>query len=223
MCNVNSIIFGATILKKDEVEGKRVIEVGSYDVNGSLRPILESWKPIEYVGIDIEPGPGVDIICPAENIVTQFGEERFDLVVSSSSLEHIKDWRAAISNMKNVCKPNGIILIIVPSDWPYHSYPNDFWRYGKGDIENIFSDSDILILREDQEKPSLVYAKIRKPEEFKERDLSEYELYSVIVNKRIKDINNYNYNSIIKKMMIRDKIKTITLKLCSKFLSFFFR
>lgn len=110
MCDANCIIFGATNLTKAEVEGKKIIEVGSYDVNGSLRPIVENWNPAEYIGVDIEHGPGVDIICPAENLVEKFGINKFDLVISTCALEHIKNWGEAISNIKNICKPNGVIL-----------------------------------------------------------------------------------------------------------------
>ena len=66
MCNASGIVFGATALTPADVEGKRVIEVGAYDVNGSLRPVLTGWKPAEYMGVDIAEGPGVDVICPVE-------------------------------------------------------------------------------------------------------------------------------------------------------------
>jgi len=219
MCNAQCIIFGATILKKDEVEGKRVIEVGSSDVNGSLRPILESWNPAEYVGIDIEPGPGVDLICPADQLLEKFGQDSFDVVLSTCVLEHIKDWRGAISNMKKVCKPNGILLVIVPSDWPFHAFPHDYWRFAKEDIENIFSDSEILVLTKDKEKPSLVYTKVRKPENFSERDLSGYQLYSIILNKKKEDITEDEYNEFLRRMVLMDKIRTNALRLVEKVLA----
>ena len=53
-----------------EFEGKRVLEIGSRYVNGSVRPLIERFcKPREYIGIDIEPGRYVDIVLPAEEIV----------------------------------------------------------------------------------------------------------------------------------------------------------
>lgn len=96
MCNEMCIIFGATNLTKEEVEGKKIIEVGSYDMNASLRPIIESWTPAEYVGVDIKKGPGVDIVCGAEDIIERFGKESFDIVISTELLEHVKDWRKVI-------------------------------------------------------------------------------------------------------------------------------
>ncbi len=39
MCNKSCIDFGEKALKKIKIKDKKVLEVGSYDVNGSFRPI----------------------------------------------------------------------------------------------------------------------------------------------------------------------------------------
>jgi SAM-dependent methyltransferase len=214
MCNVDCIRWAAKNLTKADIKGKAVIEVGSYDVNGSLRYIVELLEPAEYMGTDIMKGPGVDIICPSENLVEMFGKESFDVVISTCTLEHTKNWKKAISNIKNVCKPNGIILIIVPSVWRFHAYPYDFWRYKKEDIENIFSDCDILILQEDPQPPSLVYVKIRKTHKFKEKDLKDYKLYSIIVNKRVSEIHDEDFQSFyFRRLTFRNKISSIIKKI----------
>lgn len=111
MCNANGIIFGVRNFKKEEINGKKIIEVGSCNIDGSLRDIFEDWNPAEYIGLDIIDGSGVDIICRAENLLEKFGKEIFDIVISTELLEHIRNWRKAISNIKNICRPNGIILI----------------------------------------------------------------------------------------------------------------
>ncbi len=223
MCNVDCIKWGAKNITEQEIKGKRVIEVGSYDVNGSLRYIFELLKPAEYIGIDIVEGPGVDMICSADNLVQKFGQESFDVVISTCALEHIKNWKEAVSNIKRICKPNGIILIIVPSDWPFHEYPYDFWRYKKEDIINIFSDCDILILEEDSTatslvylngKKTLVYAKVRKPGKFIEKDLSKYQLYSVITNKRTKEIYDKDFqNFYFRSLVFKNKISNALLRI----------
>ncbi len=216
MCNVNCIRWGAKNLTKEEVRGKMVIEVGSYDVNGSLRYVVELLEPLQYIGTDITEGVGVDIVCSAENLVQRFGKESFDVVISTCTLEHIKDWRAAISNIKTICKPNGIILIIVPSYWSFHAYPYDFWRYKKDDIKNIFSDCEILALEEDSQTPTLVYAKVKKPDKFFEKDLSGIELYSIITNKRVREIREEDFLSFyFKRLVVKNKIKDIILKIIS--------
>lgn len=186
MCNTNCYRWASRHLVDEDIRGKKVIEVGAYDVNGSLRYQVELLKPAAYVGTDISSGPGVDVVCPAEKTVGHFGRESFDAVVSTCVLEHTQEWQAVVSNIKNLCKPGGVILLIVPSDWPYHGFPYDFWRYQKADIQEIFSDCRIETLEEDKRRPSLVYAKIRKPQDFTEKDLSSYALYSIVTGNRIK-------------------------------------
>jgi hypothetical protein len=57
MCNVAVIEFFIESVEREEFEGKRVLEVGSKYINGSVRPLIERFcSPKEYVGVDIEPG-----------------------------------------------------------------------------------------------------------------------------------------------------------------------
>jgi SAM-dependent methyltransferase len=188
ICNTECIIFAARSLTSEEIRGKRIIEIGSKDVNGGLRSILEAWGSQEYIGTDIVEGPGVDVICDGENLVARFGENSFDVVVSTEVLEHVRNWRKVISNMKRLCKPGGIVLITTRSiGFPYHSYPHDFWRFELADIREIFSDCEIRKL--EKESTGLgVYAKVRKPEMFVERDLLPISLHSIVVNRRVEDI-----------------------------------
>jgi hypothetical protein len=97
-------------IKPAEFKGKRVIEVGSKYVNGSVRPLIENFcSPMEYIGIDIEAGKFVDIILPAEKLVEYFGPESFNVVISTETLEHVQNWRLVINNMKSVLKRGGYI------------------------------------------------------------------------------------------------------------------
>jgi len=210
MCNVDCFKWLARNITEEEVRGKKIIEAGSYDVNGSLRYVLQLLKPAEYVGADIRPGPGVDIICPSENLANKFGRESFDIVISTNTLEHIRKWKDAVSNIKNICKRDGIILIIVPSRWPFHEYPSDFWRYGMEDMRRIFSDCRILALEEDSHPPSLVYAKIRKTAGFVEDDLSKFRLHSVVTNGRKKELHERDFHTVyFKTLVLRNRIKNI--------------
>lgn len=184
MCNVSGIVFGTVNLSREEVEGKKVIEVGSGDVNGSLRPIIESWKPALYVGVDVQHYPGVDVVCNVADIVKEFGEEVFDIVVSTELLEHVRDWRKAISNMKRVCNPGGVLIITTRSyGFGYHGFPYDFWRYEVEDMRAIFADCDILALERDKEMPG-VFLKARKPAAMVETDTRGYDLYCILTGKK---------------------------------------
>jgi SAM-dependent methyltransferase len=202
MCSISCIEFVAKTLSKEEVTGKRIIEVGSYDVNGSCRKLIEFWRPAQYIGVDIQKGPGVDVICNAENLVEKFGKESFDIVVSTEMLEHVRDWRKVISNIKNICKLGGRILITTRSyGMGGHGFPYDFWRYEIEDMKEIFSDCKTLSLERDYSGPG-VFIKLKKPNEFAEKDLSNYKLFCIVSNMRVKEITNEDlhareYNSAI--------------------------
>jgi SAM-dependent methyltransferase len=136
--------------KTNEIENKKVLEVGSYDVNGSFRSIIEPLNPSEYIGIDIAPGPGVDRICDIKDICTEFGTNVFDIVVCTEVIEHVEDWRTAIINLMKITKKNGFILLTSRSKgFGVHDYPGDFWRYEIEDIEYIFKHWEILKLEKD--------------------------------------------------------------------------
>ena len=97
-------------IKSEELKGKRILEVGSKYLNGSVRPLIENFCSImEYVGVDIEAGKFVDVVLPAEKLVEYFGPESFDVVISTELLEHVQNWRLVINNMKSVLKRGGYI------------------------------------------------------------------------------------------------------------------
>ncbi len=190
MATARCILFGVKTLARAEVAGKRVLEVGARDVNGSLRPFVESLDPAEYVGVDIERGPGVDRVCRIEDLVGTFGENAFDLVISTETLEHVRDWRAAVSNLKRVCREGGVMLLTTRSfGFVYHGYPHDFWRYEPDDIRAIFSDMEVIELERDAPRAPGVFVKVRKPRTFRERDLLGLRLYSMVERRRILNVD----------------------------------
>jgi SAM-dependent methyltransferase len=184
MCTSGCIKFGKQTLTEADIKGKRVIEIGSYDVNGSLRPFVQSLNPAEYIGVDVEEGYGVDIVCDAGAVRDKFGDDSFDVVISTELMEHILDWRKVISDMKRICRPGGVILITTRSfGFAYHGWPYDFWRFEVPDMEQIFSDFSIENVERESPYPG-VFIKARKPAAFLEKDLSSYELFSIVTGKR---------------------------------------
>jgi len=185
MCTKACLDFVRANLQAAEVKGRSVIEVGSRDVNGSVGPVVRQFQPASYMGVDAIDGPGVDEICDASELVERFGPERFDVLISTEMLEHVRDWRTVVGQFKRVMKRDGILLITTRSQgFPYHEFPHDFWRYECSDIRTLFSDFKIEKLEKDQASPGVLF-KARKPADFRENDMSGHELYSVIVNARV--------------------------------------
>jgi SAM-dependent methyltransferase len=173
----------------EHFRGKRVLEVGSRYVNGSVRPMIQRFlDPKEYIGIDLEPGKYVDLVLPAEKIVEKFGEESFDTIVSTEVPEHVYNWRLVISQLKRALKPGGFLYITTRSrGFPFHSYPYDYWRYEARDMIAIFKDFKIYKIKRDPEAPG-VFIIAQKPMRWTLAELNEIELYSMILRRRTKKI-----------------------------------
>lgn len=183
MCNAACVAFVAAALPPDAVAGRGVLEIGSRDVNGSVRTLIEPYAG-SYVGVDVVAGPGVDRVVPAERLVDEFGPEGFDIVVSTEMLEHVKDWRSAVSNMKRVLVPGGRLVLTTRSDgFPYHGYPHDYWRYDVDDFARIFADLHIETLEPDTSEPG-VFIIATRPASFTEIDLADVAVVSVITDRR---------------------------------------
>src|ERR1700744_1271629 len=63
----------------------RILDIGSLDVNGSLRKCAP--QSAEYIGIDLESGAGVDRVLE-DPYVYPFPDNYFDVIVSTSCFEH---------------------------------------------------------------------------------------------------------------------------------------
>lgn len=112
----------------DVIEKPRILDVGSMNVNGTLRDCIP--KDAIYLGIDLLPGPDVDKVIdnPGELLIPS---DAFDLVVSTSCLEHDPMFWLTFAEMARVTTPAGFVYISVPSNGPYHGHPGDCWRFYK--------------------------------------------------------------------------------------------
>lgn len=190
MCNRDCLAFAEQHLTAERIVGRRVLEVGAQNVNGSARPHVERYEPAEYTGVDISQGPGVDVICDIGGLVERFGEERFDLVLCTEVLEHVRHWRAAVSNLKRVLAKRGTLLITTRSiGFHYHGYPQDFWRFEPEDIRKAMADMSIEVLEDDTSAPG-VFVVVTKPDCFQETSLVDHELFSIVTGRRCASVSN---------------------------------
>lgn len=131
---------------KEDLEGKipEILDVGSYNVNGSLKDLLQEFlgilvtartpeacktkaRKLKYVGLDQAKGPNVDVVGDAHRM--PFEPERFDIIISSSCFEHDEMFWVTFAEMARVLKTGGLLYICVPSSGPYHGFPGDCWRF----------------------------------------------------------------------------------------------
>src|SRR5437763_626500 len=87
------------------ISGAKVLEIGSYDVNGSVRSLFAAAD--EYVGVDLREGPGVDRVGFGHEIDSP--DASYDVTLSSECFEHDPCWRETFVNMLRMTRPGGLV------------------------------------------------------------------------------------------------------------------
>lgn len=148
------------------------------------------------------------MVCDASKLTSRFGSNRFDVIISTEMLEHVKDWQKVISQMKRVLKPPGVILLTTRSfGCPYHAFPLDFWRFEPEDMKEIFADFSMEAIEKDPLLPG-VFVKARKQESFQEKSLRSISLYSMMRDQKINRISS----SYVFLFRLRAKLQSLFLK-----------
>lgn len=104
----------------------KVIEIGSQDVNGSLRSLVP--VDFDYVGVDFVSGKGVDVILD-DPYYLPFDANSADIVISSSCFEHSQMFWLLFLEIMRILKPRGLFYLNAPSNGNFHRYPVDCWRF----------------------------------------------------------------------------------------------
>jgi SAM-dependent methyltransferase len=109
-----------------DVERPVIVDVGSQDVNGSLRQLAPEGT--HYVGVDFVVGKGVDVILD-DPYKLPFDDDYADAVVTNSTFEHSEMFWLLFQECIRIIKPDGLLYINAPSNGVVHNYPVDCWRF----------------------------------------------------------------------------------------------
>jgi len=99
---------------------RNILEVGGVD-----RPILSKSRNYKYVGLDIDNRPGCDA-CYDEFLVQSIEDPveydtAFDLIISTTLLEHVPNNTDSFKSMFNALASGGIMVHYVPSKYHFYS------------------------------------------------------------------------------------------------------
>jgi SAM-dependent methyltransferase len=116
----------------------RVLEIGSRAVSDTTQRSRFS-PPVQYFGMDLLPGPNVDIVGDAHELSRLFPENHFDGVFSQSVFEHLlMPWKVVLE-INKILKLGGLVLIGTHPTWPPHELPWDFWRFQENSFWSLFN------------------------------------------------------------------------------------
>jgi SAM-dependent methyltransferase len=106
--------------------GLTIIEIGSQNVNGSLREVAPASS--KYIGLDFVAANGVDVVID-DPYKLPLEDSSIDVCVSSSCFEHSEFFWLSFLEVMRVLKPNGLFYLNAPSNGMFHRYPVDCWRF----------------------------------------------------------------------------------------------
>jgi len=163
------------------VEG-HILEVGSKQY-GNANDFRQLFKTETYIGVDQEPGKGVDVVCDFtsdyELIKNKMGIEKFKTVICFSVLEHCKYPLKMAENISRFLAERGVIFISVPFVWEIHTFPDDYWRFTPASLSVLFPECELV------EDRSFYYTKIRGERLPLTANLARQEIFAPTVIMRI--------------------------------------
>lgn len=84
---------------------KKVLGIGTFDVCGTEDAYFDDC---EYAGLDLGPGPGVDIVCPAQEYDAP--DSSYDTIISCECFEHNPYYKETLQNSVRLLKSGGMLI-----------------------------------------------------------------------------------------------------------------
>ncbi len=117
------------------------------DVGGRGKPYASFFagRVLNHYVLDVEAAPSVDIVGDARRM--PLADASIDVVLCTQVLEHVPDPIAVIAEIRRVLKPGGTLLLSVPSIFPQHGSPGDYWRYMPQGLQWILRDFQSVMVK----------------------------------------------------------------------------
>ena len=124
----NMMAFRKKYLESRQNEPLLILDLGSFDVNGSYRGAFDV-APWTYRGVDMAAGKNVDIVLQDPYHWREIRSSSAAVVISGQAFEHIEFFWLTMLEIARILKPGGLCCLIAPSGGPEHRYPVDCWRF----------------------------------------------------------------------------------------------
>jgi SAM-dependent methyltransferase len=108
-----------------------VLDIGAEDA-----PYRSLVPAVQYVTVDITPGYGANVVSDIANLGC--ASSVFDTVIATEVLEHCRDPKLAVSELRRVLKHGGVCIITTRFIHPYHPTPQDYYRFTWDSLTDIF-------------------------------------------------------------------------------------
>ena len=145
-----------------EIDAPVVLELGALQSVVGRSTLHRDWVPHarEFLGTDIEDGPDVDIVADLHRLSEVVGEERFDVILSASTFEHLKYPTLAAHEIMKSLKVGGVLFVQTHQSFPLHAYPSDYFRFSRQALASLFgTEMGFRVVATDHDFPVRLYAR----------------------------------------------------------------
>src|SRR5262249_52465520 len=119
-----------------------IFDIGSKSARGAYA-FGTPPQGARVVCVDIDPGEGVDLVADAHDL-RMVQDNSVDCAVCVSTLQHVRYPAKVVKEMHRILRPGGIIYVNVPFIFPFHTDPDDFYRFSYHGIKILCEDFQCL-------------------------------------------------------------------------------
>lgn len=171
-----------------KIKEPKILFVGS---GGELQKYVKNFSSYLY-SIDVDPARKPDQIIDLTdpNFCQNYLGEKVNLVCIFEVLEHTKNPSLAIKNIYNLIEKESVVLLSTPFIFNIHDEPNDFYRFTKYGLKEIFKEFSEVEIKEKNgwlESIFVIIMRIKKSKSFLNKILGNsfmllyYFLYPLIL------------------------------------------
>jgi SAM-dependent methyltransferase len=145
-----------------ELPAPSVLELGTLQSRPGRSTMHRDWVPhaSEFLGTDIQAGPDVDIVADLHRLTDVVGVERFDVILSCSTFEHLKYPTVAAHELMKALKVGGVLYVQTHQTFPLHGYPNDYFRFSRDALASLFgTQMGFEVVATNHDFPARVYSR----------------------------------------------------------------
>ena len=115
-------------------------EVLDYGCGPAPYEHLLTGRCSRYIKLDIGKNNSADILV-LENEKIPLPDSSWDVILSTQVLEHVADPGFYLSECRRLLKPGGKLILSTHGIWPYHPFPEDYWRFTESGLKKILRDN----------------------------------------------------------------------------------
>ncbi len=145
-----------------ELEAPSVLELGTKQSVAGRSTLHRHVVPNagEFLGTDVEAGADVDVVADVHRLSETVGAERFDVILSFSTFEHLKYPTLAAHEVMKCLKVGGQVFVQTHQCFPLHAYPSDYFRFSRDALASLFgTDMGMVTVGTEYDYPAQIYSR----------------------------------------------------------------